>query len=498
MHSPWRSPLASLVFLLLFEVGSTARGAPDPALQTAKSAFRKGQSLYLTHQYPKAAEAFLAAYEAKPIAAFLFNAAVSFEKGKVFDKAVATFKRYLSAAPKAPDAEAVRKRVVALEKAIQAAATPPPRRVVEPPPRRPGAQPPRKRLVAPPPRRRAVVVPILPKIAPKGVVVVSTRPPGAHLYLNDKMHPLGRSPWQGSLATGRHVLIIESKGYKPERKAVAVSPDRLLDIYVALSQEYYLGWVHISANRPGAMVFIDDRSVGAAGRTPYTGFLKPGAHKLWVEKPGFVRKHTIIQVASGKTHRIHVTLQPVQHGWISVLGATASSGQVLLDGKVACKVPCDRISAQPGKHRLVVQRKGFKTIRTHVVVRRLRHSVAEVVLAKRPSRASAWVSYGVAAGFLGAGIAMAVLSHNLQTELDKDIKHGVLVSSLDGRFDKGRIYAYIANGLFGIAGISAAFGLYYTLADRGPKSRVRIRSKRVVVAPSLGPSYAGLVGRVRF
>lgn len=487
-----------MAFLLLLGVGSSARGAPDPALQAAKTAFRRGQTLYLTKQYLSAAEAFLKAYEAKPIAAFLFNAAVSYEKGTVFDKAVATFKRYLAVAPKAQDADAVRKRVAALEKAIRAAATPPPRRVVEPPPRRPGEAPPRKRVVAPPPRRRAVVVPILPKIAPKGVVVVSTKPPGAHLYLNDKMHPLGRSPWQGSLATGHHVLIIESKGYKPERKTVTVSPDRLLDVYVALSQEYYLGWVNITANQPGATVYIDDRSTGAAGRTPYTGFLKPGAHKLWVERPGFVRKATTIQVTSGKTHRIHVKLQPVHHGWISVLGATASGGDVLIDGKVACKAPCDRVSAQPGKHRLVVRRKGFKPIRTNVVVRRLRHSVAEVVLAKRPSRASAWVSYGVAAAFLGAGIAMAVLSHNLQGELDKEIRNGVLVSSLDGRFDKGRIYAYVANGLFGLAGISAAFGLYYTLADRGPKSRVRVRSKRVVVVPALGPSYAGLAGRVRF
>jgi len=343
-----------------------------------------------------------------------------------------------------------------------------------------------------------VVVPVLPKIAPKGVVVVATKPPGAHLYLNDKMHPLGRSPWQGSLATGSHMLIVEAKGYKPERKTLTVSPDRLVDVYVALSQEYYLGWVHITANRPGALVYIDDRSVGAAGRTPYTGFLKPGMHKLWVEKPGFMRKHATIEVTSGKTNRLHVKLEPVQHGWISVLGATAAGAEVLLDGKLACKVPCDRINAQPGKHRMVIKRKGYKTIRTNVVVRRLRHSVAKVVLARRPSRASAWVSYGVAAGFLAAGITMAVLSHNLQSELDREIDQGSLVSSNDGRFQKGRIYSYIANGLFGLAGISAAFGIYYTFADRGPKSRVRIRARRVVVVPSLSPYFAGLAGRVRF
>ena len=96
--------MAAACLLLLTVSGPVARADSDPALTAAKKAFTKGQQHYLKKEYLKAAEAFLEAYKAKPIPAFLFNAAVAFEKGKSYVKAVKHFKLYLKKSPKAGDA----------------------------------------------------------------------------------------------------------------------------------------------------------------------------------------------------------------------------------------------------------------------------------------------------------------------------------------------------------------------------------------------------------
>jgi len=486
------STLLGLVLLLC--PPAPAGAAPNEKLVAAKKAFTEGQQLYVAKKYREAAAAFLVAYKAKPIPAFLFNAAVAFEKGKAYKAAVAHFRLYLAVAPKSEDAAKIRQRIAALEKAIKEAQPPPRRRVVEPPPR-PG-DPPRPRVVEPP--RRAVVVPVLPEIKPKGVVVISTKPSGAMIYVKNKMGKLGVSPWEGSLETGEHQLIIEYRGYKPEKKVISVSPDRLVDVYVALSREHYLGWVQITADTPGAKVYIDKKEFGAIGLTPYTGFLKPGEHKIWVGKTGYSESRKVVDIISGQTHKIHLSLQKLKHGWLTISGETGYGAQVTLNGKKLCKVPCDRVVVQPGNHTLEIKRKGHKTLKSEVIVRRLALHTARIRLAKKPSLVSAYVAYGFAAGFLAGGIALGYLSKQIQDDIKGDMNNNVLVNSTDARFQKGKIFAYIANGMFGLAGVAAIFGVYYTFADRGPKSMIKLYEKRIGITPELGPTYAGLRGQWRW
>jgi hypothetical protein len=466
-----------------------ARAEEDAALAKAKESFTLGQQLYLQGKYAEAAKAFVAAYGHKPIPAFLFNAAVAFEKAKEYAPAIEHFKKYLAAAPTAADAAQIKERIAALEKAL-AAAQPEP---VRPPPDGMAPDPARE-----PPRARVVVVPVLPAIQPKGVVSVSTKPAGATVYLKDKLHKLGESPWQGDLPTGQHELLIEARGYRPEKKTIEVTPDRIVDVYVALSQEHYLGWVEITANRPGALIFIDRKDVGAVARTPYTGFLNPGKHKVWVQSPGYVEAYREIDVASSVAHRVHLELKPVTYGWLNVRGNSVNGAEVKIDGKVVCKAPCIEVEVTPGPHQLVIERKGYKPLRTTLQMSQRSISTATVDLAEKPSRVSAYVSYGVAAGFLAGGIAVGFLSKQLEKEVKSDIGGGVLVTSADPRLEKGRRYAYVANGLFGLAGITAIFGIYYTFADRGPKSKVVIMDRRLTIAPELSPTYAGLRTELRF
>jgi tetratricopeptide (TPR) repeat protein len=69
--------------------------APDADLQAAKAEFETAQTLFIKDQYQEAAGHFLGAYARKPFPAFLFNAAVSYEKAHRLDQAGEFFQKYL-------------------------------------------------------------------------------------------------------------------------------------------------------------------------------------------------------------------------------------------------------------------------------------------------------------------------------------------------------------------------------------------------------------------
>ena len=113
-------------------------------------------------------------------------------------------------------------------------------------------------------------------------------------------------------------LILESKGWKPEERAISPRSDKLIDVYIALSEEHYLGWVEIASNVPGADVFIDRKEIGAIGRTPFTGHLKPGKHTIFVERFGFdpvAAGRSTSQPGTATQHNFD--LQPAAKGWVS-------------------------------------------------------------------------------------------------------------------------------------------------------------------------------------
>ncbi|MBC8134136.1 MAG: PEGA domain-containing protein, partial [Deltaproteobacteria bacterium] len=275
--------------------------APDPALQAAKLEFEAAQTLFIKEQFEESAGHFLGAYARKPFPAFLFNAAVSYEKAHKLDKAGEFFQKYLDQSPTASDAATVKVRIEAIKTIL---APPSPAQAV-PAPGTPGGEAPA--AGAPPVLAPVVPLPVLPAIETKGLVVIDSKPAGATIYLNNKTSGVfGKTSWQGSLESKPVKLILEAKGFKPEERSMGPRSDKLVDVYIALSEEHFLGWVEIVSNVPGADVFIDRKDNGAIGRTPFTGHLKPGKHAIFIEKMGIkpVRQDIDILPGTAAQHMI--------------------------------------------------------------------------------------------------------------------------------------------------------------------------------------------------
>jgi hypothetical protein len=350
--------------------------APDKDLKAAKESFEAAQKDFVREDYEKAADKFLAAFGHKPYPAFLFNAAVAFEKAKRLDQAKEYFERYLALDAGASDAAQVKARIEALNKLL----APPP------PPAAPPTSAPATPPAAAPPSSSAPVgeALALPSFDTKGLVVIDSKPQGATIYLNDKTKgPFGKTPWQGSLEPKAVRLILESKGFKPEQRQITPQPDKLVDIYIALSEEHYLGWIEVTSNAVGAQVFIDRKDIGAVGRTPFTGHLKPGKHTIYLERLGYQPLEKTIDVKPGTATQLSWPMEPTNSGFVSVVGREAKGGKLFIDGKLACSAPC-RTEVPPGKRKIVVEKDGKEDYAAELEVGRTTETTIDIQFSDKP------------------------------------------------------------------------------------------------------------------
>ena len=498
---------------------SAEEATPDKALNDAKEAFETAQTFFVRGEYDAAAAKFLEAYNKKPFPAFLFNVAVSYEKAKQLDKAKEYFERYLKDDPNASDAAQVRLRLDVIGKLL----APPPPPVAAPPaapgtspgaPPVPGASAPEPGAStpasgtpaapgtsaapgasAPPPP--PPVVPVLPDIDTKGLVVIDSKPQGATIYLNDKRSgPFGTTPWHGSLESKPVRLILESKGWKAEERQISPRSDKLIDVYIALSEEHYLGWIEISSNVVGADLFIDRKDIGAIGRTPFTGQLKPGKHTIFLEKFGYQPLQQEIDVPAGTAMQHNLTMQKSQAGWVTITGKTTEGGRLIVDEKFGCVTPC-RAELPPGKHKLLVERKGFEDYETTVELGQGIETSIEVQMSARPSRGHAVSTSIVALVIIGAGAYVGYLSNQNKNSLTSDINSGQLIDNSDSRFSYGKYEAIGADVLYGIGAIVAATAIY-GFFEHGPDSTGVAEHHAITLAPLYGPEGTGLALGGRF
>jgi tetratricopeptide (TPR) repeat protein len=474
----------SLVLIGALTVGtSVARAeeaaAPDPALQEAKAAFEEAQVLYTQNLFEEAASKFMTAFDKKPFSSFLFNAAVAYEKAKLYGKAISAFQRYIETDPQARDAVEVKGRIDTL-----------------------------KAVLAPPVEGTPVEKPVqvLPAIATKGLVIIESKPSGASIYLDDKSKGVfARTPWQGSLEPRPVRLLFEAKGFKPEEREIYPRTDRIVEMYISMSEQHFLGWIEVVSNVPGADVYIDRQEIGAIGRTPYTGHLKPGKHTLWVQKPGYEATRKEVEVEPGTATTHSMTLEMISYATLKAGSKATAGGRLFVDGAQVCTLPCEQ-QLKPGDHTLSVQMEDMENYDGKLTVNRADLTVMDVTYSPKPSRAKAWTEAVFSAAFFAGGIYCGVKGNQVKDEINRDIKdQSKMIQSNDSRKDTGKLYYYLADGLFG-AGIIAAGLSVWNFLEKGPPSTATLKTNNVAgsggnklsFAPMEVPSGAGFAATGRF
>jgi tetratricopeptide (TPR) repeat protein len=488
-----RSRVVFVVWVALCALAAPSFGQPADALKKAQAAFDTAQLDYLQGKYDEAAQGFQDAYAARQFPQFLYNVGASFHmKGKKtsdvasYQKAVDYYKKYLAEDPQASDKTKVEKAVGVLEAEIK--------RIKETPGAGTGSNAGSNAgSAAAPPVAPSQEVQQLGDVKVRGLVVVESEPANATIYLDDKKKgPFATTPWSGSV-DGDHKIIIEKRGYKISESTISADPSKLFVLRAVMAQEDYLGWVEITSNVPGAQIFIDDKSIGAVGKTPLSQNIKPGKHTFWISTDGYDEYKEEVEVIAGETHTVKAALKGAPVGKINVVGLAIEDSTIYVDGKVACeRGPCLK-AIQQGEHTITVTRPGFKTYTRRVTIQAKTEMKVTVGLAPLPNRSDAVIAYVLAAGFTGGGIFLGLQAQKYRDELKNEIAAGnPPPDPQDPRFTKGKAFAIAADATFVIAGITALTAVYYTFRDKGAPSTALIDVRALALQPQIGPSYAGL------
>lgn len=494
-------------------------------LDSIRERMEKGQALFVAKDYSGAAALFDAGFREHPYSAFLFNSGVCYQKLKDVDKALERFREYVRIDPQAPDVERVKERITALEAALaaaQAAIAAQTAQAADGGEIEGGAPAADGGLPA--------ITPDVPedRSTMKSLVVIETEPPDAPLKLYARVHEGARpfvygrenpgwqevvaaqSPASLTLGIGRyHVVVEKFRDFNVSQADVDVAPGHVLHFKANLSQGAFMAFLRVSANVPGASVYVDDKlkKKPAWGKTPHGELVPAGQHTLLIEAPGFQPLLQQVRVVQGEQKELQVKLARVNYGYLRI-ASNAPEINVKVDEKPAGRwrsgeVPLD-VKLDSGKHKLTVASPGRKEYEGVIDVPRGQVLPVQANMIPKYPRGAAWTQAAIGVAFLGGAIYLGSESNRLFDDLKSDRKKGVLDQE-DSRITRGRWFAVGADAGFAIGGVLGALATYNFIKDPLPESSIQLRrplefddpTSRRPVASVLRPAPPERHARVR-
>lgn len=453
-------------------------------IEKARKQMEEGQNLYAQKRYMEAAQAFQRAYAAQPFAAFLFNEAVCYEKAGEFERALSTFKRYLTADPNPPDASTLKARIERLEAQIKANRAPD----------------------APPPEETKI-----PEVM-HSLLIFESNPPGAPAQVWQKVDATasafqssgenkgwqkvseGPTPLVATLIPGRyHVVVDHWRAFNRSDDDVDVASGRIVQYRTNLSQGDFMGFLRVTADEiEGAQIYLDDpppHQKKPWGTTPHGELIPKGSHRLWIEAPGYETYSEEFSIETGQQKTIQATLQRVDYGYL-LFDGNARKIRVFINNEEAGVYYSDdgplKVKVPKGTHQIRAVADEKKTFEGEIEVPAGQAREVHLVLSTRYGRGTAWGASVLSAASLGAGIYLGLRSNSILSNLRADRRAGYLAPD-DQRVKEGRTFAILADASFGASLLFAGYATYEFLRDPAPPSIVGLGEPREFDPPTEPP-----------
>jgi tetratricopeptide (TPR) repeat protein len=235
---------------------------PDAMYQARIDAGRKA---YSRGDYEGAIVEFKAAFDIKPLGGALYNIGKSYEKMGRYEEAIDYFTQYLDLDPNVSDRADVEATIKELKKRLK-------EKFQE--------------------------------------LAVSSDPPGADIYLDDRNTGLqGQTNFRFKLTPGPHVVYLDLNGYEPVKRDFIMPDDKPLALDFKMKKLENVGFLEIKVNQDGARIFVDGAIIGLS---PYKEkkALTAGVHQIQVELPPMFERHTqSVTILRDQTLPVAVDLQ---------------------------------------------------------------------------------------------------------------------------------------------------------------------------------------------
>jgi outer membrane receptor protein involved in Fe transport len=126
--------------------------------------------------------------------------------------------------------------------------------------------------------------------------------------------------------------------------------------------------LEIETEPAGATVFVERRDLGPRGNTPLALGLKPGAYVVLAELPGYhPARVEVAALAAGQSRRVSLRLEPIL-GRVDIAESARGAAVRVDDGAAAsCVAPCE-LELPEGRHRLFLERPGYRSFELEVDV----------------------------------------------------------------------------------------------------------------------------------
>jgi tetratricopeptide (TPR) repeat protein len=458
------SYVVALMGALVFSASASAQQlTARQALELARTHMEQGQELYGTGRFVEAAEEFLAAYDARPFSAFLYNAGIAYERHGNATRALELYEQYLERDPTASDAAEVQAKVAALRAQLAPPATNP-----DAPPVNPDSPP--------TPTVTTETTPAVPPEDMKSLLSVQTEPEGARIVVKQggAVVAQGPSPFAQTLDEGEYELFVEHPDYRTVHQPVRIRAGKVYVVIIEMSQAEFLGYLRIAANVEGARVYIDDRNAGSQA-APYRAEIPTGEHTVWVERPGYAPQEHHVEVGLGEQVDVRAELVRVNYGRLRVIG-NLRGANIYVDDREVGVIPAE-VDVPAGTHQIRVGSHQMKDWEEQVEIQRGQVSPLRIRLAPAPPRSNAFAGMTLSVLTLGGGIGLGLMANNLEDELRLEQQAGTLASD-DPRITRGKILSIGANVSFGLSALFAGLSIYFFVHDSGPPSEGTVLEPR--------------------
>jgi hypothetical protein len=190
-----------------------------------------------------------------------------------------------------------------------------------------------------PPEEDDVLVPLTPAKT-ELVARITGGVRGARLVVDGKeVGQFSSSTLSVELPPGPHSVVVRKQGYADYSRRIDVKEGGPTEVAVSLEATHGFGM--LSADVPGAMVYVDSKQVGPA---PQSVLLEPGSREIEFRAPGFRPVVHNITVFAGKPYEVVGNLRPEQD--TSVAMADAPTNPDFKPGPTPVSKP-DPLAAAP-------------------------------------------------------------------------------------------------------------------------------------------------------